>query len=71
MPTIKLLTRIIAYRLNPWLAAILNPSQHYGMRGHTVFDAIATVRDANAHSEYSKAPLCIVSLDFRTAFDNI
>ena len=67
----KLLTRTITYGLNPSLATILNPSQHCGIRGHTVLDAIATVRDAIAHAEYSKAPLCIVSLDFTAAFDNI
>ena len=56
----KMLNRVIAYRLHPRLAKILNPSQHCGMRGHIVYDAIATVRDRIAHAEYSKSPLCIV-----------
>ena len=60
----KLRTRIIANRLHPWLAAILNPSQHCGMQGHTVFEALATLRDAIAHAEYSKTPLSVVPLDF-------
>jgi hypothetical protein len=31
----KLLTRVIANRLNSWLDTFLNPSQHCALRGHT------------------------------------
>ena len=51
--------------------SILNPSQHCGIRGHTIFKAIANIRDTAAYAEYSGSKLCIVSLDFKSAFDNI
>jgi hypothetical protein len=42
----KLFTRII--RLRPWLTDILQPTQHCRLTRNTVFDAMATVRDAVA-----------------------
>jgi len=66
----KMMSRILAYRLSPWLTT-LHPSQHCGIRGHTVFEALATVRDAIANAEYSRSKLCLLSLDFKEAFDNI
>jgi len=33
------------------------------------FEAVATVREAVAHTEVTKTPLCIVSIDFSEAFD--
>ena len=40
----KLLTRIIANRLQPWMGNILHSSQHCGRNGHTIFEAVATIR---------------------------
>jgi hypothetical protein len=42
----KLLARVIANRMNPWLDPFLHPSQHCGISGHTIFEAIANIRDA-------------------------
>jgi hypothetical protein len=67
----KLLTRMLALRLYPRLANFLHPSQHFGVPVHTIFDATAAIRDVIFHAEYTKFPLCIVSLDFEAAFDNI
>jgi hypothetical protein len=39
--------------------------------GNTVFDAIATIRDAVAYAEVTKSPLCVLSIDFQGAFDNL
>ena len=67
----KLLTRIIANRIQTWLATTLHKSQHCGMTGRTMIDTLATVRDVIANAQYTKTPLCIVTLDFAAAFDNI
>jgi hypothetical protein len=67
----KLLTRILATRLRPWLASILHPGQHCGISGPTVYEELATVRDAIAYAAHSRKPLCILSLDFKEAFNNI
>jgi hypothetical protein len=38
----------------------------------TVFDALATVRDVVvAYDEYTKKPICVITLNFSSAFDNI
>jgi len=39
--------------------------------GNTIFDAVATIRDAIAYAETSRSPLCVVPLDFKQAFDRI
>ena len=67
----KLFTRIIANSLRPWLSGILQPSQHCGLPGNTVFDAVATVRDAVAYAEATGIPLCVLIIDFEEAFNKI
>jgi hypothetical protein len=67
----KLLTRIIAKPLRPWLTELLHLAQHCGLPGPTVFEALATIRDAVAYAELTGTPLCLLSIDFKEAFDNI
>jgi hypothetical protein len=67
----KFLTRIITNRLRLWLTHILHPAQHSGLPGTTVFEALATIRDAVAYAEVTGTPLCLLSIDFKEAFDNI
>jgi hypothetical protein len=52
-------------------AGLNNPDQHCGLAGMTVFDALATVRDVVAYAEYTNKHICVLTLDFRSAFDNI
>jgi len=68
---LKLMTRILANRLSSWLTSILHPSQHCGMYGLSILEAIATVREAIAYTEYTRTPMRILSIDFKEAFDNI
>ena len=63
------MARIIANRLRPWLVDLLQPSQHCGVQGNTVLDAIAAVTEAVAYAETTNNALCILSLDFKAAFD--
>jgi hypothetical protein len=44
----KLMARIIAKRLRPMLAEILQLSQYCGVPGSPIFEAVATVREAIA-----------------------
>jgi hypothetical protein len=41
----KRMTRIIANRLRPLMADLLQPSQHSDVLGNTVFEAVAAVRE--------------------------
>jgi len=54
----KIVARIITGRLKPVLAEILHPSQHCGVPGRTIFEAVATVWDAIAYAERANIPLC-------------
>ena len=67
----KLLTRLIANRIQPWITNELYQNQYCGIKSRTMLDAVATIRDATANAQYTKSPLCIVTLDFEAAFDNI
>ena len=57
--------------MRPILVELLHPSQYCGVPGNTIFNAVATVRDAIAYVETTRRPLCVVSLDFKQAFDRI
>ena len=67
----KLLAKILAHRLRTLLADYLWKAQFCGIPGKTILDAVATVRDAIAQSEMTHTPLCVLSLDFRKAFDRV
>jgi hypothetical protein len=67
----KILARLIAARLRPILADLLHSSQHCGVPGISIFDGVATIRDVIPHTETEQRPLCVVSLDFKEAFDRI
>ena len=67
----KLLTRIIARRLKTWTEDILHTHQYCGRSGKTIYDAVAAVRDISAYAETTHTSVCLLSLDFKDAFDNI
>ena len=67
----KIRAKLIAARVRPFLSELLHPSQHCGVPTNTIFDAVATVWDAIAYAETTRTPLCVVSLDFKQAFDRI
>ena len=47
----RLLTRIIANRLRPWMEDILHHNQYCERQGQTMFEANATARDIAAYVE--------------------
>jgi hypothetical protein len=57
----KLLARI-TNRLRPWLVDRLQPSQHRGVQGNTVLEAIAAVRQAVTCTETTNTARCILSV---------
>jgi hypothetical protein len=58
----------LAGRVQSVLGDVLHPSQYCGSPGKSIFDALATLRDAIAYAEVSRTPLCVLSLDFVEAF---
>jgi len=67
----KILTRIIAQRLRIWMEDILHVNQYGGRKGNTIYDTAAAVRDIIAFTEINNTSLCLLSIDFKDAFDNI
>jgi hypothetical protein len=67
----KLSARIIANLVRPMLAEMLQPSQYCGVTGNTIFEAVATVREAIAISEVTPVALCILILEFKEAANRV
>jgi len=67
----KLMAQIIASQLRPTMAEFLLPCQYCGVPGNSIFEAVATLREARAHAEVSRVPLCILSMDFQEGFDKV
>jgi hypothetical protein len=67
----KILAYIVEGRIRPALLKVLHANQHCGVPEKSIIDALATVRDAVAYGEMSNAPLCVLSLDLKEAFDKI
>jgi hypothetical protein len=66
----KIVARIIAHRIRPVLEH-LQEKQFCGVPGNTILNAVATVREAIAYTETKDVPLCVLSTDFKNAFDRI
>ena len=67
----KLLARIMARRLTPVMEEQISTSQYCAVPGKSILEAVSVLRDVIAHAELTRTPLCILSLDFRSAFDRI
>jgi hypothetical protein len=67
----KILVRIVANRIRPTLRELLHSSQFCGRPGNTIIEALASVREAVAVAKVKREQLCILTLDFREAFDRI
>jgi hypothetical protein len=61
----------MANRIRLTLEELVEPSQYCGRPWNTIFEAIATVREAIAFAEVTRKPLCIISLDYKEASDRI
>jgi hypothetical protein len=67
----KILARIIADRLSPWLRNIVHPNQYCGLQDRTILDAVAGICGVVVNADLAGQRLCLASLDFASAFDEI
>lgn len=67
----NLVTRIIANHLRQWMPDLLQDSQYCGLMNTSVFEAIATIKDAFDYAEVTRTPLCVLSTEFQGAFYNV
>jgi hypothetical protein len=64
----KLLARIMERRLTPVLEEQLPSNQYCSVPGKSILEAVSVLRGVVAQAELTRTPLCILSLDFRSAF---
>ena len=50
---------------------LLNASQFCGVSGSTIFEAMASLREAFTQEHMIRVSLCVLSFDFQTACDRI
>jgi hypothetical protein len=67
----KLLARIMARRLTPFLGEQISSSQICSVPRRSILEAVLVLRDVVAHALLTRTPLCVLSLDFRSSFDCI
>jgi hypothetical protein len=58
----KILTRLLANQLRPWMKDLLHQDQHCELTGTNVYDALGTVRDVVPFAEHTRTYLCLVSI---------
>jgi hypothetical protein len=61
----------MARRLTAILEEQTSSSKYCSVPGKSILEAVSVLRDVIAHAELTCTPLCILSLDFRSAFDCI
>ena len=67
----KILARIMVRRLRPIMAEHLRSSQFCAVPGNSILYAVATVHDAITYAEATGTPICVLTLDFESAFDRM
>jgi len=61
----KILARLIAIRLRSMMAGLLQSIQFCGLPRNTIFDVVATVREAIAQADVKLKLLCVLSSYFQ------
>ena len=67
----KIYARLLANRLKQCIHSVVQKDQTYCVPGRSIFDNIDLIRDILMFSNFSDAPLAVVGLDQKKAFDNV
>jgi hypothetical protein len=67
----KILARIMAQRLRPIMKEQLSSIQFCAVPGNSILEAEEKIRDAITWAENTGTPLCVLTLDFESAFDKM
>jgi hypothetical protein len=63
--------RILTNRMRSILSGLVYPSQHCAAPGNTILSTTSALRDIIAHGEMRAMGLCLLTLDFISAFDSL
>lgn len=67
----KILATVMATRLRPTLASVIQEHQSCGIPGRTIFDSVLTLRDIVSDVNIRKAKGILISIDQEKAFDRV
>jgi hypothetical protein len=67
----KIYARITANRLKPTKNDVLHATQYSATTGRNILDAAAAIRAIIAAGKNKRGGICLITLDFKSAFDNI
>ncbi|KAG8065206.1 hypothetical protein GUJ93_ZPchr0004g39317 [Zizania palustris] len=68
---IKIITKILANRLQPFMGNFMHQNQYGFIKGHSIQDCLAWVFDFTHQCHRAKKPVALLKLDFTQAFDRV
>lgn len=68
---VKILSKAIFFRLQPIMSCLIGDDQTCGIKGRSLQQNLALIRDSFLYAQDRKIPLCILGLDLEKAFDSI
>lgn len=68
---IKILSKALFFRMQPVIDELVGEDQTCGVRGRSMTDSLALVRDSYLYAQDRHLPLCLLGLDLEKAFDSI
>ena len=67
----KIITKVLTSRLRDILPKIIHPNQKCGIKGRSIHDGAALIRDLIDYVNYKNIPGLIISLDQTKAYDRV
>ena len=67
----KIIARMLANRMRPFLHKIIHPAQTAAVPGRSMITNVITIRDLLACKKVNRETGCLVAIDFKNAFDKV